>query len=239
VKLVLAAGVSAAAILVGAYGARHGARRAAGPGAHSAPRLRTDNTPLDTDAAVRVFLMKFVVPLWLAAGIADWACHRASDIEHTSGIGESLIHVAMLLEMGLPVLAALFLEITSPILALMVASVLLHEATALWDVSYAAKRRNVTPFEQHVHSFLEMLPLMSLAFVGALHWKRVAPIFRGRPREADWGIRRKRPPLSGRYVWGVLGAMAALELAPFGEELWRSWRARTAERAGRTPWWSA
>lgn len=244
-KLVLAAGVSAAAILVGAYGACHLARGAQGPGARAAPRLRagppqgSNNAPLDTDAAVRAFLMSFVVPLWMAAGVADWACHRVSDIEHTSGVKESLIHLAMLLEMGLPVLAALFLEITSPILALMVASFLLHEATALWDVSYAVRWREVTPFEQHVHSFLEMLPLMSLAFVGALHWKRVAPIFRGRPREADWGIRLKRPPLSARYVWGVLGAMAALELAPYGEELWRTWRARRVARAGQSPWWRA
>src|SRR5215217_7633965 len=103
-------------------------------------------------------LMYFVLPLWLLAGFADYLCHRASDIEHTSGAKESLLHLLLFAEMGVPVLAAIFLEIN----AVMIVCFLLHEATSLWDVSYAAKLRNITPIEQHVHSFLEMLPLMGL-----------------------------------------------------------------------------
>jgi hypothetical protein len=38
-------------------------------------------------------------------------------------------------------------------------------ATAIWDVSYAYRRREVTPTEQHVHASLEMLPLMGVLIV--------------------------------------------------------------------------
>jgi hypothetical protein len=42
----------------------------------------------------------------------------------------------------------------------MIICLILHEATAIWDVHYAYEKRIVTPIEQHVHSFLEMPPLM-------------------------------------------------------------------------------
>lgn len=34
-----------------------------------------------------------VFPLWLAAGGANWLCHRDSRIEETSGTRESWLHV--------------------------------------------------------------------------------------------------------------------------------------------------
>lgn len=172
----------------------------------------------------RNFLLYYVIPLWLAAGIADWYCHRATHIAETTGTKETLLHLAQLVEMGVPTLAGLFLEINSPVLALMVASFLLHEATAMWDVSYAVSRRDVTPVEQHVHSFLEMLPLMALSFVGLLHWPQVKALV-GVSGEADWTIRLKRDPLPAGYIVTLLGAIAALELSPYLEELWRDWKA--------------
>ena len=57
-------------------------------------------------------------------------------------------------------MAVMFLEVTSPILALLIASFILHELTSFWDVSYADKRREVTPIEHHIHSFLDIIPLM-------------------------------------------------------------------------------
>ena len=132
-----------------------------------------ETAPMDVTEVTRNFLMGFVLPLWLAAGIADWICHRATDIEHTTGTKESLMHLAMLVEAAVPVLAGMFLEVTSPVLALMIAAFLLHEATALWDVSYAVTRREVTPIEQHVHSFLEMVPLMAVSFLSVLHWPQL------------------------------------------------------------------
>ncbi|MBN9562810.1 MAG: diguanylate cyclase [Alphaproteobacteria bacterium] len=187
---------------------------------------------MDVTEVTRNFLMGFVLPLWLAAGIADWICHRATDIEHTTGTKESLMHLAMLVEAAIPVLAGMFLEVTSPVLALMLAAFLLHEATALWDVSYAVTRREVTPIEQHVHSFLEMVPLMAVSFLSVLHWPQLRALFGfgGRP---DWSIRRKRRKLPVGYVATMLSLMAALEWGPYLEELWRDVRASSKAQAGR------
>jgi len=118
-------------------------------------------------------LMYFVLPVWLAAGFADWLCHRATRIESTTGAKESVIHLLMFAEVGLPLLAAIFLEINAGIILLMIVAFFVHEATALWDVSYAIERRYVSPLEQHVHSFLEMIPLMAGSFVAVLHWPQL------------------------------------------------------------------
>lgn len=184
----------------------------------------------DTPAPVMVdttrqFLLGFVLPLWLLAGVADWLCHRKANIEHTAGPAESSMHLLMLSEAAVPVLAGLFLDITSPVLLLMAGAFLLHEATALWDVTYASRRRTVTPVEQHVHSYLEMVPLMALSFVSVLHWPQVLALCGVEGYRRDWGIRRKPKPLPIRYVAPMLVAMVVLEWAPYLEEFWRGVRA--------------
>ena len=44
------------------------------------------------------------------AGIADWVCHRATNIEGTTGAKESLMHLLMQAEVSVPVLAGFYLE---------------------------------------------------------------------------------------------------------------------------------
>ena len=44
---------------------------------------------MGADEVLRGMLMYFVMPLWLAAGFADYLCHRATHIERTSGWKES------------------------------------------------------------------------------------------------------------------------------------------------------
>ncbi|MFL5265921.1 MAG: hypothetical protein ACJ8AH_04880 [Stellaceae bacterium] len=122
-------------------------------------------------------LMYFVVPLWLLAGFADWLCHRASHIATTTGAKESLIHLLMFTEVGVPLVAVLFLDVNAGIILLMIGSFLVHEATALWDVSHATTAREVTPIEQHVHSFLEMIPLMAIVAIVGMHWGQFLALF--------------------------------------------------------------
>src|ERR1700712_384556 len=71
---------------------------------------------MDPSAAQNI-LMYFVLPVWLAAGFADYLCHRAASIETTSGWKESLLHLLQLAEMAIPTLAAIFLEINALIIA--------------------------------------------------------------------------------------------------------------------------
>lgn len=176
------------------------------------------------DEVLRGMLMYFVLPIWLVAGFADYLCHRATHIEKTSGWRESVLHLAQFAEMAVPVLAALFLEITSGVILMMMAFLVLHEATAIWDVRYASTRREVSPTEQHVHSFLEMLPLTGLLLVIALHWPAFAALFGyGMP---DFSFTLKQVPLPLPYILVMLALTALFEFLPFLEELIRGLRYR-------------
>lgn len=170
-------------------------------------------------------LLYFIMPLWLAAGVADWFCHHAADIEHTTGAKESLIHLLMFAEIAVPLLACLLLEINALIIALIIVAFLVHEATALWDVSYAITQRYLSPIEQHVHSFLEMIPLMAGAFVSVLHWPQFLALFGLGNEPARFDLTWKQEPLPVLYISSVLAASVLIEFIPYLQEFWRGLRA--------------
>jgi hypothetical protein len=184
---------------------------------------------VDAAELVRNILMYFILPLWLGAGFADYLCHRAANIAETSGWKESLLHLVQFTEIGVPILAAIFLDINTLIIAVMIVCFLLHEATALWDVYYATGKREIGPIEQHVHSFLEMLPLMGLVMVITLHWDQFIALFGWAPGRFD--ITFKQPPLGTGYVATILVLVLFFELLPYLEELWRGLRAKRRCRA--------
>jgi hypothetical protein len=172
-----------------------------------------------------LILMYFVLPLWLLAGFADWLCHRAWHIETTTGAKESLIHLLMLAEVGVPLLAAIFVQINASIIVLMIVTFLVHEATALWDVSYASTARIVIPVEQHVHSFLEMLPLMAIIGVASRHWGQLLALFGAGTEHANYGLHWKPEPLPTTYVATIMVVVVLFEFTPYIEELVRGLRA--------------
>jgi hypothetical protein len=174
------------------------------------------------DEVLRILLMYVVLPVWLAAGFADYLCHRATHIEQTSGWKESLLHLLQFAEMGFPVLAALFLEITSAVILLMIVSLILHQATAMWDVHYANQTREVTPIEQHVHSVLEMIPFAGFLMVLALHWASFAALFGF--GQADFNLTLKSEPLPVSYIATMLVLTLMFEVLPYLEELVRGLR---------------
>jgi hypothetical protein len=183
-------------------------------------------------AIAQNMLMYFILPLWLMAGFADYLCHRATRIESTSGPKESMLHLLQLAEVGVPVLAAIFLEINALIIAMMIVALLLHEATSLWDTSYADTRRDVTPIEQHVHSFLDMLPLMGLLIIVGLHWPQFQALFGLGDEAPQFALRLKPEPLPWTYVAAILVAVVVLAIIPFTEELLRGLRTQRAMKAG-------
>src|ERR1700712_3822263 len=153
---------------------------------------------------VVLILMYFILPIWLLAGFADWLCHRAAHIETTTGAKESMLHLLMFAELGLPLLAAIFLQVNAGIIAFMIVAFFIHEATALWDVSYAVTAREVTPIEQHVHSFLEMIPLMAILFVISLHWGQFQSLFGFGPEKVSFSLTWKEEPLPASYVLSIM-----------------------------------
>src|SRR5882724_10236952 len=92
--------------------------------------------------------------------------------------------------------------------------------------SAARSNTDLAPLEQHVHSYLEMIPLMAGAFVTVLHWPQFLALFgigSDAPRfTIDW----KDEPLPVWYIITMLAAALFLELLPYLEELWRGLRAR-------------
>ena len=128
---------------------------------------------LGVETATRRWLAGGIMPLWLGAGLADWYRHKQTRIEDTAGARESMIHALMMTEAGIPVTLGLFCEINPGVLAICAGALAAHGLTAYWDVSYAEERRQVTPVEQHIHSVLEMAPVMATGFLAALYWDQV------------------------------------------------------------------
>jgi ABC-type spermidine/putrescine transport system permease subunit I len=116
----------------------------------------------------------------------------------------------------------------------MIVCLLVHEATAFWDVSYAYATREVKPIEQHVHSFLEMLPLMGLLIVVTLHWGQFLALFGLGQETGKLDLRLREPPLPWLYVTVILTLVLFFEVLPYLEELvrgLRKGRVRTAHQS--------
>lgn len=151
-------------------------------------------------------LLGYVVfPLWLLAGMADYLCHARTDIAHTSGIHESSLHLVQTVEIGLPVLVCLFMATNALTLSLMTAGVLAHTATSWRDVKFAAPLRRISPGEQYIHSFLNVLPWIALALVAVLHWPIVVALF-DPAIASDWTPHWRQPAFNGDILLAVLAA---------------------------------
>jgi Trk-type K+ transport system membrane component len=177
---------------------------------------------VETLDLLRLALMYLIFPLWLLAGFADYFCHRASRIETTSGLKESLLHVAGFAEVALPVFAALFLQVNTLMLVVMFVGVLLHEAMIIWDVSYAASTRHISPLEQHIHALLELLPWVGFLLIAILHWDAVTEPTQARNFVVAW----KQPPLEADYLIATVLAVLLLGAGPYAEEFVRCYRNR-------------
>ena len=190
---------------------------------------------LGVDEATRRMLLGFAVPLWIGAGLADWWRHRRTGIERTAGTRESLIHALMMTEAGVPLLLGLFFEPNAGVLAASAGGFAAHQATALWDVTYAEDRRRVTPLEQHLHSLLEVVPLMAAVSLYNLHWDQALALVGRGPERPRFRLERKRRPLPRGTRGALLAAIAVLGVAPYAEELWRCARVNRSVRATPAP----
>ncbi|MDQ3060514.1 MAG: hypothetical protein M3R45_13515 [Pseudomonadota bacterium] len=174
---------------------------------------------------LRHTLMYVALPLWSLAGLADWWCHRRTGIERTTGIRESLFHWLMFAQMALASLGALLLEINALVLVLLAVFFCLHEATTWVELRFVHPVRDITPTEQMVHSFMELIPLGAIAMLGALHAGQLSALWSAAP--ADWGWRLKTEPLPVRYLTGAVLGVFLLNVLPLLEELARCWRVRS------------
>ncbi len=165
-----------------------------------------------------------ILPVWAVAGFADWLCHRRTKIQETAGTHESLTHSLMLVSVGVPATIALLWEINEVVIAASIAGTVVHELIVFWDTAYAADRRKVTLTEQHIHSFLEVIPWASTAILMCLHPDALQGLFQGRNRKGAFGLRRKQRPLK---LWQLATIFTSLSVSlglPYLEEFIRCYR---------------
>jgi hypothetical protein len=172
---------------------------------------------MDIRELLQTLLVWGLYPVWLLAGAGDYLCHRQTDIEHTSGTKESWLHLLQFVSLLLAFAAAALMNLNAVVFGVMIALVISHSVLAHIDVSYTDGRRHISPVEQLVHGFMDVLPLVAVALVGVLHWSEItaplnSPIFSPRPLEL------------GRAL--LVGSFAVLSGVPILEELARTYRHR-------------
>lgn len=170
-------------------------------------------------SALENLLLWGIYPLWLLAGAGDYLCHRATDIEHSSGSHESWYHMVQFLVLLVAFAVAVLLEMNAATFGIMAALVLAHSVLAHMDVSYTDGRRYISPVEQHVHGFMEVLPLVAVAMFGVLHWDEI----RG---GLTTPLLSLATPITSSSVL-LLASFALLAGIPIIEELMRTRRHRT------------
>jgi hypothetical protein len=186
----------------------------------------------ETAHLLEQLLLRVMLPLWLLAGLGDWACHRVQRIEHNAGPKEALLHLAMLAEVGLGIVAALALQPTAGLLAWLLLACIAHELTTWWDLAYASTRRPIPPYEQWVHSLQLALPWIGLCTLAVAHRGQVLAALGLGDGVADLHLRWRDPPLPG-WVWGVvLTGAVVLVVVPFLEEYRRCRAAQARAQAG-------
>ena len=167
-----------------------------------------------------------LLPLWGVTGFIDWWCHRATRIEETSGLRESLVHSLMGIQIGVPILLGLTCEINVLVLLICLAAFVLHEAVAHYDVFYAAPRRHISIWEVHVHNYMATIPLYVLMLIAVLNWETVLQLVK-----LDWSgqmhlVRLTAPYGEPGYLRGYLLFMGVLCVIPYLEENLRCLRNR-------------
>ena len=172
----------------------------------------------DTTQLLINFLLFALLPIWGIAGFCDWLCHRATKIESTSGIKESLMHSLMGIQIGIPILLCLFFEVNVLILLICVLTWLLHEGVAHWDVSYAAPRRTISIWEMHAHNYLGTLPMYMLIIIVIINWSEFIKLVSFQWQGQMVLIPLDQPQGGAGYVTAYLTFMAVLCVFPYFEE---------------------
>jgi hypothetical protein len=164
-------------------------------------------------------LMYAVLPLLIVAGFVDWLCHRATDIESTSGLRENIVHWLMFGQVGAGIAAVILFEVNTTIVLWVGFVFLVHEVTVWMELRYTVDLREVRPVEQVTHSFMEMLPLVAFALLFVI----AAP--------GD-GLRPRRAPLPEGYILYAGIGVLLFNVLPLAEESWRCLTSRTRRRPG-------
>ena len=123
--------------------------------------------------SLSALLLWGIYPAWLLAGAGDYFCHRRTDIERTSGAVESWLHLAQFGCLAVAFACAVLLQMSALVFVAIVVLVLTHSALSYIDVRYTDGLRRISPIEQTVHGFMDVLPLVAVALLGVQHWAEI------------------------------------------------------------------
>lgn len=188
---------------------------------------------MDTNQLLINVILYIFLPLWGIAGFADWCCHRATKIEHTSGIRETMVHSLMGLQMAVPILLCLLFKVNVLILLICIAAWLAHEAVAHYDVHYAAPRRHISKWEMHAHNYLATLPLYMMLLIMVINWQVFLKLI-----SFEWAgefsfIRMPYAHGGDHYLPYYLTFMAIVCVLPYTEENLRCLRVFIQQRSNK------
>ena len=187
---------------------------------------------METKEILMNLILFGLLPLWGISGLLDWACHRATRIEHTSGLKDSLIHSLMGIQLGIPIILALFYYVNVSVLLICFLAVVMHEVVAHWDVHYSAPKREITIWEVHVHNYMATIPLFLFMLLVVINWDMFVNLI-----TFNWaGNMAFRPiesPHGGdNYLIGYLIFMGITCVVPYIEENIRCLKVYLAQRNG-------
>lgn len=155
--------------------------------------------------------------VWVLAGSLDFACHRRTDLPHTSGLAESMMHQVQLVLCGSATVFVLAFESTAGLAALLLPIVLAHAWAGYRDTRTAFDAgRTILPAEQHIHSVLDIAPWFAWA---AVAWHAATTT-------QDWSLSLRRPAFDAALWGAVLLPALALCVLPALAELREAWRAQ-------------
>jgi len=177
-------------------------------------------------------ILYVILPLWGITGFIDWVCHRATDIENTSGLKEALIHVLMGVQVAIPILVGILFEMNVLVFLICLAALAAHEIVAHHDVKHTMHLREISIWEVHAHNYLSTIPFYLIALIGVRNPDTVIKTF-----TLDWGgemalLLRSEPVGGGAYLPWYIGFMAIICFLPYTEEVFRCWGVRLREKEG-------
>ena len=162
--------------------------------------------------------------VWLGAGLGDFLCHWRTDLPHTSGVAESITHLLQLALLAIAVILALAFEVGPGSALLLLALVMAHALVGYIDTAIAFRtRRMVRPVEQHLHSVLDMAPVVGFAWLLITTWPAAT--------DAGWALQSRQPVLPVEAWLAMLVPPVVLCVVPALLEFRAAWAARTWRQA--------
>ena len=160
--------------------------------------------------ALTIDLLVYVLyPLWLIAGAIDYWCHRRTNIALTSGVVETWLHIAQFVTIAIIFFGAVFLEPTLACIALLGTTAVLHLVLSYVDVFYTQPKRYITPLEQHVHGFLDVVPIVGVCLLAILGLSE--------PQSTPGFAMRSHEQSTGEVAW-LIGSFIVFAGIPVMEE---------------------